>query len=110
MKRQHLRHDKTCLNCGTIVQERSCSHCGQENKEPKETFGHLMSHFFEDLTHYDSKFLTTIKDLVFKPGFLTRQYNAGKRVAYLNPIRMYFFISALFFIVIFSQKKRKLQM
>ena len=107
MKRQHLRQDKTCLNCGRAVQERFCSHCGQENTEPSESFGHLIGHFLEDLTHYDSKLLTTIKDLVFKPGFLTRQYNAGKRLAYLNPIRMYVFISALFFLVIFSQKKEE---
>jgi hypothetical protein len=107
MNRQHLRHHKTCLNCGTIVQERFCSHCGQENAEPKESFGHLIGHFLEDLTHYDSKLFTTIKDLVFKPGFLTRQYSAGKRAGYLNPIRMYIFISALFFLIIFSQKKEE---
>jgi len=101
----HLRQDPTCLNCGTKVQERYCSHCGQENTEPVESLGHLVSHFLQDVTHYDSKFFISIKDLLLKPGFLTREYNEGKRVKYLNPIRMYVFISAIFFLVLFATKK-----
>ncbi len=98
----HLRHDKTCLNCGNTVGERFCTHCGQENLEPKETVGHLVRHFFEDITHFDGKFFVTIKDLVVRPGFLTREYVAGRRMSYLNPIRMYIFISAIFFIALFA--------
>jgi len=102
MKHVHLRKDKSCLNCGTTVTERYCSHCGQENTEPEESFSHLLGHFFADVTHYDAQVFATIKDLVIRPGFLTNAYNAGKRNSYLNPIRMYIFISALFFILAFS--------
>jgi len=105
LKHVHLRKDKTCLNCGAIVPERYCSHCGQENTEPNESFVHLMGHFFADVTHYDSQVFTTIKDLLIKPGFLTNAYNAGKRTSYLNPVRMYIFISALFFILAFSHRE-----
>jgi hypothetical protein len=102
LSRHHLRHDKTCLNCGAIVQERFCTRCGQENLEPKESLGHLISHFFEDLTHFDGKFFITVKDLILRPGFLTREYVAGRRMTYLNPIRMYIFISAIFFLALFA--------
>ena len=102
LSRHHLRHDKTCLNCGTIVGERYCTHCGQENTEPKESIGHLIGHFFADITHFDSQIFTTLKDLILRPGFLTREYAAGRRVKYLNPIRMYIFISAIFFLVMFA--------
>lgn len=102
MSRHHLRHDKTCLNCGATVGERYCSHCGQENTEPRESVGHLVGHFFADVTHFDSKIFTTLKDLVFRPGLLTREYAAGRRTSYLNPIRMYIFISALFFLALFA--------
>ena len=107
MSRHHLRHDKTCLNCGTIVEERFCTHCGQENLEPKESVGHLIGHFFEDITHFDGKFFTTVKDLIFRPGFLTREYVAGRRMTYLNPIRMYIFVSALFFVALFAGSEEK---
>src|ERR1700760_3265600 len=102
MRHVHLRHEKKCLNCGAHVPDRYCSHCGQENTEPIESFGHLLNHFFADVTHYDSQLLATLKYLVFKPGFLTKEYNAGKRLSYLNPIRMYIFISAVFFLLMFS--------
>jgi len=104
--KQHLRDDKTCLNCGNTVEERYCSRCGQENIETKDSFLHLLKHFFEDVTHYDSKFFITIKDLLVKPGFLTKEYLSGKRAKYLHPIRMYMFISFLYFLMAFSLNHR----
>lgn len=97
MKRE-LPQENICLNCGAAVTGRYCSECGQENREPRESFGELLYHFFSDFTHFDSKFFTTIKDLVIRPGFLTKEYLSGKRMRYLHPIRMYIFISFLFFI------------
>ena len=82
--------------------ERYCTHCGQENVQTRESFGHLLNHFFADLTHYDSKFFVTLKDLLFRPGFLTREYREGRRVSYLHPIRLYVFISALYFLLMLA--------
>jgi Protein of unknown function (DUF3667) len=96
------RKEKNCLNCGTSLYGRFCHICGQENLEPRESFWHLVSHFFNDITHFDGKFFTTLKDLLFKPGFLSREYIAGRRASYLNPIRMYVFTSAIFFLLFFS--------
>lgn len=100
MKTQPLREDKHCLNCGTEVPERYCTHCGQENAVPHESFGHLIKHFIGDVVHYDSQFFKTLKYLLFKPGRLTREYMAGKRVAYVNPIKLYIFISFVFFLTL----------
>lgn len=101
MKTQPIRAEKDCLNCGTEVSERYCTHCGQENTIPHESFGHLFNHFFADVIHYDSKTLLTLKYLLFKPGFLTREYIAGKRVRYVNPIKFYIFTSFVFFFFYF---------
>ncbi|HVU93874.1 MAG TPA: DUF3667 domain-containing protein [Puia sp.] len=105
MSRHQLRHEKNCLNCGHLVEERYCTRCGQENLEPTESFSHIVGHFFADITHFDSKFFVTVKDLLLRPGFLTREYVAGRRMTYLNPIRMYIFISALFFLALFTGRK-----
>ena len=96
------RKEKNCLNCGTEVIGHYCHHCGQQNIEPKESVWHLVSHFFQDITHFDGKFFTSLKDLFFKPGFLSKEYMIGRRVRYLNPIRMYLFTSAIFFLIFFS--------
>jgi Protein of unknown function (DUF3667) len=96
------RKEKDCLNCGATVQGRYCHVCGQENVEPKETFWHMVTHFFYDITHFDSSFFTTVKDLLFKPGFLSKEYMKGRRASYLHPVRMYVFTSAIFFLLFFS--------
>lgn len=95
----HERTEKVCLNCTTAVVGRYCHNCGQENLEPKENFGHLVHHFFEDVTHFDGKFFSTAKQLFTKPGFLAQEYMAGRRIAYLNPVRMYLFISAILLLI-----------
>lgn len=99
------REEKNCLNCGAEVMGRYCQVCGQENVELKETFWHLLVHFVEDLTHFDGKIWLTLKYLLTKPAFLTKEYMLGKRGKYIHPIRMYLFISAVFFLVIFSGKE-----
>jgi Protein of unknown function (DUF3667) len=99
------RKEKNCLNCQSEVVGRYCHKCGQENLEPKETVWHLIQHFFNDITHFDGKFFETVKFLLRRPGFLSLEYMRGRRMAYLNPIRMYVFTSAIFFIILFSMKK-----
>jgi hypothetical protein len=99
------RKEKDCLNCQTTVVGRYCHVCGQENLEPKETVWHLVQHFFNDITHFDGKFFSTVKFLLRKPGFLSAEYVAGRRASYLNPIRMYVFTSAIFFIILYSISK-----
>ncbi|MBS1734243.1 MAG: DUF3667 domain-containing protein, partial [Bacteroidetes bacterium] len=101
------RSEKNCLNCGTEVNGRYCHVCGQENIEPKETVWHLVTHFFNDITHFDGKFFSTLKYLITKPGFLSAEYMKGRRNSYLNPIRMYVFTSAFFFLIFFSFFKVK---
>ncbi len=93
------RNEKECLNCNAIIYGRFCHVCGQENVEPKETFLHLVKHFIEDVTHFDGKFFDTLKYLLTRPGFLSYEYMRGRRHSYLNPIRMYVFTSAIYFLV-----------
>ncbi|MBK9533499.1 MAG: DUF3667 domain-containing protein [Chitinophagaceae bacterium] len=102
MSRLKERPEKNCLNCNTEVQGRFCHVCGQENIEIKESVWDLVSHFFRDITHFDGKFFSSLKYLVFRPGFLSKEYMIGRRASYVNPIRMYIFTSAFFFLIFFS--------
>jgi len=96
------RAEKICLNCKAELHGRFCHNCGQENIEPKESIWGLIVHYFNDLTHFDGKFFSTLKYLMFRPGFLADEYVKGRRASYLNPIRMYIFTSAIFFIIFFT--------
>jgi hypothetical protein len=106
MSHHKLRKESDCLNCGTIVSGNYCQNCGQENIEVKESFFQIVYHFIEDITHFDGKLIKTLKYLITKPGFLTEAYVAGKRATYIHPIRMYIFISAVFFLFIFSGEQK----
>lgn len=99
------RKDKDCLNCGQHVEEHFCTHCGQENIEIKEDAIHMITHAVADYFHFESKFLGTIKPLLLQPGWLSKLYVAGKRVAFIHPIKLYIFISIVFFLFILSSKK-----
>lgn len=100
MSHNKIREDKTCLNCRHVVELKFCPNCGQENSDSRKTFHHLFIHFFEDLTHYENAFWKTIRNLLFKPSTLTKEYLSGKRLSYLAPVRLYIFISFITFLLI----------
>lgn len=100
--KKHYREENDCLNCGATLQGKFCHVCGQENLELKENFGHMMNHAISDYFHFDHQFFHTLKPLLFKPGFLTNQYLAGKRAQYLHPVKMYIFISIVYFLLFFK--------
>ncbi|WP_162428698.1 DUF3667 domain-containing protein [Pontibacter pudoricolor] len=95
--KKHYRSEKNCLNCDTIVPDKYCPSCGQENLELRENFLHLVLHSVGHYFHFESKFATSIIPLLTRPGYLTKEYFAGKRASHLNPVSMYIFISILFF-------------
>jgi hypothetical protein len=99
------------LNCNTIVTGRFCQNCGQENVEMKQGFWQMVKHFVYDIFHFDGKFFETLKFLIIKPGKVAKEYSEGKRERYLNPIRMYLFISAITFLLlpVFSSVERSLK-
>ncbi|MDO3644980.1 DUF3667 domain-containing protein [Mucilaginibacter sp. L3T2-6] len=100
--KKHYRQENDCLNCGTILKGKYCHNCGQENLEIKESFGHMMNHAISDYFHFDHQFFHTLKPLLFKPGFLTNEYMAGRRAQYLHPVKMYIFISIVYFLLLFK--------
>jgi hypothetical protein len=59
----------------------------------------LLHELLEGLTHSDSRLWRTLKSLWFKPGKLTEEFIAGRRVAYLPPFRLYLIASILFFLL-----------
>jgi len=103
MSHGKIREDKNCLNCGHHVEERFCPHCGQQNIESRHPFYYLFTHFFEDFTHYDGQFWGTMKNLLFKPGRLTKIYLEGKRQQFVPPVKLYIFISFVTFLFISFQ-------
>jgi len=89
-----------CDNCGASVAGNYCSHCGQRFEHHVHSVLHFTREVTEDLTHADSRLWSTILALLFKPGFLTREFLNGRRVRYLPPLRLYLVLSLLFFLIL----------
>ncbi len=109
MSKKHYRTERDCLNCGHHVEDKFCSHCGQENIEIKEPFWTFVSHGIGHYFHYDSKFKRTLKPFLTKPGQLTKDHIAGRRASHIPPISLYLFITLVYFLFapVFKEEKKK---
>jgi hypothetical protein len=92
-----LAGSATCMNCGTELMGPFCYYCGQPDKNFMRFFPALLRELLEDTMDFDSRFMRTIKPLLFRPGKLTRDYLDGKRFRYVPPLRLYIFSSIAFF-------------
>jgi hypothetical protein len=93
---------KICSNCGYEFKDANnyCPDCGQKNHDLKVPLKHLFGEVVESTFHLDSKTLRTIKMLIFKPGYLSTEFNAGRRANYVMPVRLYVMVSFIFFFLL----------
>jgi hypothetical protein len=99
LKARRLAGSAQCLNCGTALQGPFCHYCGQPDKNFLRFFPVLLRELLEDFVDFDSRFMRTMRPLLFKPGKLTRDYLDGRRFRYTPPLRLYIFSSIACFFV-----------
>src|SRR6476661_2230205 len=98
-KHQH-RHLTHCENCGAPLTGHYCGQCGQAAVDYRRSFRYVIADVLDSFLNWDSKFFTTIALLIVKPWRLTNEFLAGKRVRYVNPLRLYLLASILFFFAV----------
>lgn len=96
---RRLANSAECLNCGTELKGPFCYYCGQPDKNLMRFFPALLRDLLEDVLDLDSRFMRTLKPMLFHPGKLTRDYLDGRRFRYVAPMRLYIFSSMVFFIL-----------
>jgi hypothetical protein len=89
-----------CENCGAELQGHWCAQCGQAAIEYRRSFRYVVADLLNEFLNWDSKFFTSIALLILKPWRLTNEFLAGKRVRYVNPLRLYLLASILFFFAV----------
>ncbi len=91
-----------CPNCGYEFDETDnfCPNCGQENHTHKLPVRHFVMEYLESAFHFDTKMFVTLRDLLIYPGRITVNYNQNKRARYVPPMRLYIFISFIFFFLV----------
>jgi hypothetical protein len=79
----------TCLNCGAALHGEFCAACGQAADVGRLQSKALLRDVLEDLLHFDTRFLRTVRALTVAPGRLCRDYAQGRRVAWFPPLRYF---------------------
>ncbi len=87
-----------CKNCDNQIEESFvfCPYCGQKTEDDL-TLGELFYNTISNYFSFDARFLRSFIPLMFRPGYVARQFVLGKRLQYLHPAQYYLFISVVFF-------------
>lgn len=86
---------RVCANCGADLAGEYCAVCGQRHEPSVHTVGHFFREALESISHADSRLWRTLWLLFSRPGFLTREFFAGRRASYLPPFRLYLVLSII---------------
>ncbi|HLU12937.1 MAG TPA: DUF3667 domain-containing protein [Arenimonas sp.] len=91
--------ERRCQNCNAVLLGEHCYACGQPTKGLVRHFSSIIGDFFDSVFELDSRILRTLGPLLFRPGHLTTEYFAGRRVRYVSPVRLFVFLSIFAFIM-----------
>lgn len=89
-----------CHNCGAAVDYHYCALCGQQTRLHVASAGEFVHEFIGHYVALEGRLWQTLRFLMTRPGFLTAEYVAGRRVRYVEPLRIYLTMSLLFFAVL----------
>ena len=86
-----------CPNCGAPRVDRFCTACGQNSRSylraTREIVGDVLSEAFD----LDSRLGRTLRFLMMRPGYLSREFASERRASYVSPVRLYIVVSLVFF-------------
>ena len=91
-----------CTNCSEPLpgQADFCPVCGQSIKVITRPWREVFGELLKDLFDIDGRMLLSVRLLMTRPGFLSKEYINGRRLSYTSPVRMYLIISLVFFFVL----------
>jgi len=89
-----------CRSCGAKVDGNFCANCAEPRVAHMPSAAEFLHEFVGHFIALEGKLWKTLKLLLLQPGRLTLDYLAGRRVAYIPPLRLYLTLSVLFFALI----------
>ena len=81
-----------CLNCGAELQGKYCHVCGQEAVSKTPSVGAFIVEYANHAFIWDSNFLKTLWNLIRRPGYLTKEFIAGKFASHEHPLKLNMFL------------------
>ncbi len=100
MSKEEIQKEGVCLNCGSNQIGNYCQTCGQKVYSTKISLKIFLADAFESIFSLDNKLFKTLKDLFIYPGKVTSKYISGERIRYVYPVKLYIWISVLYFLIV----------
>ncbi len=88
-----------CQNCGAPLLGPHCYRCGQPVDGLVRHFSSIAGDFLDSVLNIDARVLRTLWPLFARPGCLSCEYFAGRRVRYVSPVRLFVFLSIVTFFI-----------
>jgi hypothetical protein len=92
-----------CRNCGTVYFGNFCNECGQEAYTGAPTTLGFIYEFLTRNLFERGKVHRTMWQLVRHPGGLTVDFLEGRRQRFIRPVRLYFILSVMYFLLLSFQ-------
>lgn len=91
---------EVCINCSAPLLGKFCHQCGEKKIVPATDFSikKFLEQTVDGLTHFDSKFLRSFGNLMWRPGRLTAEFVAGRHKRYMKPVQVFVVAALIFFI------------
>ena len=95
-----------CPSCGTALVGDYCHACGEKRPQARDlSLRHFAGDAAQELTSLDSKLFRTLFALLARPGRLTNEWIAGRRVPYIKPLNLCLGIFAVSLFVYTASKQ-----
>lgn len=92
-------HDVVCKSCGNRFRGTYCNACGEKILQKEDrSFKAFVNAIVTAITFADNKFAKALWLVVTRPGFLSYEYTAGRRVKYLKPLSLFFVLNLVYFL------------
>lgn len=85
-----------CKNCRNTFQGNYCPHCGQNRHTPRFTIRNAFQNILSGFFNIDHGFSRNLIELLYRPGYMIRDYLKGKRVHYYKPFQTLFVLAVLY--------------
>jgi hypothetical protein len=89
-----------CGNCRTPLAGGHCHVCGQPVRGLIRPLAGWIADFLDSVFNWDGRLPRTLLPLLLRPGFLTAEYIAGRRVRYVTPVRLFLFLAIILFFAV----------